>query len=330
MNSDFEINDILKPIEDFQVNYNEFKIGKSIGRGSYAEVFIAVHIPTNQQAAIKILHAKQLNGKDKVYFCREVKILSSLNNPFVLSFLGYSSLVPPFVVTEYIPKGSLYDAIYHQPGAPSLNSTHKSLIAIGIAYGMISVHKQGVIHRDLKSANILLDDSLLPKIIDFGLSKYNVGSDQLLGSVGTPNWMAPEMFEDDNYTEKIDVYSYGMILYEMLTEKLPFKGLEPVRIMMDVFGGQRPIIPQNCPKPLHQLIESCWEQDPTKRPSFEAIYELFISKQVYFPNTNLNMIDAMTNYIEKIGIHNDESNNLHKRSLKGQSFNTSKIKIDFI
>jgi serine/threonine protein kinase len=135
------------------------------------------------------------------------------------------------------------------------------------------LHKQGILHLDLKPANILVNDNWIAKVADFGLSQFK---DKAIALGGTPNYMAPEMLTGGKIDAKADVYAFGMILWELLMEKYPWEdegySLED---FVRVVGreGKRPEISRDCPKRLKELIQHCWAQDPTLRPSFEQIAE---------------------------------------------------------
>ena len=302
-----------------QLSFSDFKKESSIGRGGYGEVFLAKHITSGEKIALKVLHSKELTGKDGIYFYTELASLSKIHNTFVVNLIGYSNIFPFFIATEYLQCGTLYDALVHKPRAPKLDNSQKTLIAMAVAYGMLSVHQAGIIHRDLKSSNILLDENYLPKISDFGLSISNHQNNEnnefiqkivLIQQedtkietkiIGTPGYMPPEMYDGVEFcSSKVDVYEYGMLLWEMVTEKTPFRNMDPLAIMTAVaIQNKRPNIPSNISASMKKLIESCWERDPENRPSFEQIFELFEKKRVFFPQTNLHKIDAMIEYISK-------------------------------
>lgn len=298
-----------------KVSFSDFQKEKIIGKGGYGEVFLAKHITTEKKSALKVLNAEELAGKDNIYFYSELLSLSQINNMFVIKLLGYSDSFPFCIETEYADCGTLFDALSHKPRSPRLDSSQKTLIAMGIAYGMISVHQANIIHRDLKSSNILLDENHLPKISDFGLSliksdqkeindliqKVDTESKFEAKIIGTPGWMAPEMYDGiEDYTNKVDVYEYGVLLWEMATESIPFRNMDPLAIMTAVvIQNKRPNIPSNISASFKKLIQSCWDKDPENRPSFNQIFDLFANKQVYFPQTNLHKVDAMIEYISK-------------------------------
>jgi serine/threonine protein kinase len=106
------------------------------------------------------------------------------------------------------------------------------------------------------------------KIADFGISKETQELATMTGFIGTTSYMSPEMVLGEKYTEKVDVYSYGILLWEMYTHELPFASMPPLHVATQVVQGLRPKIPPNCPAKLSTLMEMCWDRDQLKRPSF--------------------------------------------------------------
>jgi len=134
---------------------------------------------------------------------------------------------------------------------------------------MAYLHAQNILHRDIKSSNIMLTEGYNVKIGDFGLSKQSWKNKQFPGRVGTTHWMAPEILRCEDYTEAADVYSYGTILWECLTGYIPYKNLSTTQIIGSVgYGGIR--LPCNR-SPLGRLARSCMSHDEYSRPSFPRI-----------------------------------------------------------
>ncbi|GKY98514.1 hypothetical protein MPSEU_000808500 [Mayamaea pseudoterrestris] len=150
-------------------------------------------------------------------------------------------------------------------------------VACGAARGMAYLHsgKPPVLHRDLKSANILLDESYTAKVCDFGLSRLKA-NDSMTGSCGTVQWMAPEVLSNMSYDEKADIYSYGIILWELLSRLCPYDGMTPIQCALAVLNrDQRPEIPKWCPPSLQTVIRSCIKRVPEERPTFSEIIAAF-------------------------------------------------------
>ena len=307
MTSPISIKEFARTLPEYLVDFNDFIVIKTIGKGGFGEVYLAEHKPSGIQCALKklTLSEEEFEGQHEKYFIREVDILSKTQNPFLLRLLGFSDHYPFCIATEYISKGSLFDAIHHKPGAPVLDGTQLTLIALIIAMGLESLHQRQIVHRDVKSLNILLDDNLLPHVCDFGISrelnqKDEEGPPLLTGDLGTANWMAPELFNTtkEGYGFKVDVYAYGIMLWEMLTGEVPFAKMQPFAIMQNVMKGQRPKIPDNTPKPLSDLISSCWAQNPDDRPSFDQIVGFLQKHKAEFANTDDQRVDQVLGWLQ--------------------------------
>jgi serine/threonine protein kinase len=144
-------------------------------------------------------------------------------------------------------------------------------IAYEIAVGMDYIHSWKIIHRDLKSGNILINEHYHCYIIDFGISRSSRNHRMTL-NLGTTSWMAPELFEGDGrYTPAVDVYSFGMLLWEIASRTRPHQNMVSTNIADCVIKGWRPDIPSNCPPSFAKLIHSAWAQNPQSRPTFAQI-----------------------------------------------------------
>jgi len=146
-----------------------------------------------------------------------------------LQFIAACKKPPVYcIITEYMSQGNL--RMYLNKKEPySLSLEIIIRLALDISRGMEYLHSQGVIHRDLKSSNLLLDDDLRAKVADFGTSCLETRCRKSKGNSGTYRWMAPEMVKEKPYTRKVDVYSFGIVLWELTTSLLPFQGMTPVQ-----------------------------------------------------------------------------------------------------
>ena len=286
------IEDASPRLRQFLVSLEEFEQNNCIGEGAFGKVFLGVHKPTGTECAIKLLLAQKLKEKDRADFLRENSIMATCNDLFLLPFMGWTATPPYAIITQFCPNKSLFDALRGKPGTPELTPTLKTIIMIGVAHGMMELHRKKVIHRDLKSLNILLDERCFPKVCDFGLSLIDNEVAVKQRDVGTPHWMAPELFETNDYTNKVDVYAYAITMWELLTGSTPYKGKNPEQIQLAVCkNGERPSFPRGAPKDICSFIRSCWNQDPRKRPTFKQIYSLLAKKTLIFPGTDMNELD---------------------------------------
>ena len=281
----------LPSLLNYVVNFEDIEFGPLIGEGQAGKVYKGKIKTTNQIVAIKILHRRTLSSFDLEMYRREIFSMSVLRHQNLVKFFGYTTEPPFCVLTEYMEFGSLYDFLLEHPN--SLTATEKTLIALDIVRGLEFLHGRGVIHRDLKSLNILLDSRKRAKICDFGLIRMKT-KDPMTGLVGTSHWMAPEvLMSSPYYDEKIDIYSFGILMWELLTGERPYEkdGLDSAKItIMILEKDKRPPIPPNTPPNLKSLIERCWHVDPKMRPSCHEIISYLSNPSFQFPGCELVLL----------------------------------------
>ncbi|XP_061977710.1 serine/threonine/tyrosine-protein kinase HT1-like isoform X1 [Populus nigra] len=191
---------------------------------------------------------------------------------FLIRFIAACKKPPVYcIITEYMSQGTL--RMYLNKKEPYSLSTETILrLALDISRGMEYLHSQGVIHRDLKSNNLLLNDEMRVKVADFGTSCLETQCQETKGNKGTYRWMAPEMIKEKHCSRKVDVYSFGIVLWELTTALLPFQGMTPVQAAFAVAEkNERPPLPASCQPALAHLIKRCWAANPSKRPDFSYI-----------------------------------------------------------
>ncbi|ONK80099.1 uncharacterized protein A4U43_C01F13880 [Asparagus officinalis] len=262
------LNKPLLPFEEWNIDFSELTVGTRVGIGFFGEVFRGIWHGTD--VAIKVFLEQDLTVENMEDFCNEVSILSRLRHPNVILFLG-ACMKPPHLsmVTEYMEMGSLYYLI-HTTGQKKKLSWHKRLKMLrDICRGLMCMHRMKIAHRDLKSANCLVDKHWVVKICDFGLSRIMVETPMTdNSSAGTPEWMAPELMRNEPFTEKCDIFSLGVIMWELCTMNRPWEGIPPVQVVHAVANeGTRLEIPEG---PLGKLISDCWAE-PDGRPSCKEI-----------------------------------------------------------
>lgn len=295
-----EIEEIKDELKSFIIKPSDFRLLNPIGKGGYATVYLAQNKKTGDEVAYKQL-STGLRIKQLINFSREVSTMARVHHPFLLKLYGFSPNKPLTIVTEYIPNGSLFEFMQSESKRKRLTNTRRTLIAMGIAHAMAQLHKLGIIHRDIKSLNIFLDGDLLPRLGDFGIARYVTDDEPMTMRLGTPHWMAPESLKDANsYGPEVDVYSFAMLLYELLTNSIPWQGMDPMTVITNVvINKERPEIPEDTAEPLRDLIERCWAQNPKKRPTFAEIYKLFATGKVEFEDTEVDAIVWLTGELEK-------------------------------
>eukprot|EP01112_Ceratiomyxa_fruticulosa_P014571 TRINITY_DN4189_c0_g3_i1.p1 TRINITY_DN4189_c0_g3~~TRINITY_DN4189_c0_g3_i1.p1 ORF type:complete len:481 (-),score=105.34 TRINITY_DN4189_c0_g3_i1:104-1546(-) len=259
---------------DWNVEYGEVVFEKKIGEGGYGKVYKGVWAGT--KVAIKKLRASTKQEDEYSEFFDEVRIMSKLRHPNILQFLGACVQSPHmFILTEFMDRGSLFDIIHDEK--IDLTWPRRISLSKDIARGLLYLHtrKPAIVHRDVKSLNILVDNNWRGVVADFGFTKIKTKS-MLSTRVGTPVWAAPEILRNERYTERIDVYSFGIIMWELLTRQTPYHDVNQGAIIgLVAFNkpGIRPTLPPPTPESdaYMRLMIECWDGEPGKRPSIDEV-----------------------------------------------------------
>ncbi|CAL5385754.1 unnamed protein product [Camellia sinensis] len=259
-----------------EISWDDLHIKERIGAGSFGTVHRAEW--HGSDVAVKVLTVQDFCDDQLKEFLREVAIMKRVRHPNVVLFMGAVTQRPHLsIVTEYLPRGSLYRLIHRADAGEVLDQRRRLRMALDVAKGINYLHclSPPVVHWDLKSPNLLVDKNWTVKVCDFGLSRFKANTFISSKSVaGTPEWMAPEFLRGEPTNEKSDVYSFGVILWELVTMQQPWSGLGPAQVVGAVaFQNRRLAIPKNTSPILASLMESCWADDPAERPSFGSIVE---------------------------------------------------------
>jgi len=246
------------------------------GTGGYGNVWKANY-------NLEIVAVKRLSTTDPepiMMFAREMCMMCKLEHKNIVKYIG-SSMKPPFMflVMEFVPQ-NLHDII--KTSKPIEKQIFNKFIQ-GIVEGMIYLHNLKIIHRDLKPGNILVTETNDTKIADFGISKISDGT-ATMTRIGTPTYMAPEILLALKYGENVDIYSFGMILWQLFTRQKPLsslgangENLEPIQFAIKIaYEKIRPEIPTECPLNIKNLITKCWDHCPSVRPSFVEIRQMLL------------------------------------------------------
>ncbi|KAF7834557.1 putative serine/threonine-protein kinase SIS8 isoform X1 [Senna tora] len=259
-------------VAECEIPWEEITMGERIGLGSYGEVHRGEWHGT--EVAVKKFLDQDIYGESLEEFKSEVRIMKRLRHPNVVLFMGAVTRPPNLsIVTEFLPRGSLYRLI-HRPNN-QLDERRRLRMALDAARGMNYLHNctPVIVHRDLKSPNLLVDKNWVVKVCDFGLSRIKHST--FLSSrstAGTAEWMAPEVLRNEPSNEKCDVYSFGVILWELSTMRQPWGGMNPMQVVGAVgFQHRRLEIPDDMDPAIADIIRKCWQTDAKLRPNFAEI-----------------------------------------------------------
>ncbi|XKL60178.1 hypothetical protein PGB90_001194 [Kerria lacca] len=200
----------------------------------------------------------------------DIKHLRKLNHLNIVQFKGVCIQAPCYcIVMEYCPYGPLYNLLKDGEEIPPGRFVSW---AIQIASGMNYLHNNKIIHRDLKSPNVLIGQHEIVKISDFGTCREWNEISTKMSFAGTVAWMAPEIIRNEPCSEKVDIWSYGVVLWELLTCEAPYKDVDSSAIIWGVGSNSLHLpIPSSCPYGFNLLITQCWSEKPRNRPSFKHI-----------------------------------------------------------
>jgi len=265
----------------WSIPFKDIKMEKEVGRGGFGVVYKGRW--QGIQVAVKHLVLDGHDDEDSQIqqFFAEAELMMKLKgHPNITQILGIC-FEPKCLVTEFVDNGSLRTWLSsNQP----MDDTMKIRIARDIAAGMLYLHREGVIHRDLAARNILLDSKMRAKVSDFGMSRIVLDHSDVNktgANVGPVRWMAPEAMRQRLYNKKTDIWSFGVVLYEIMTRKIPYYNEDVIFIATRVTLGELSLIPEVekdqhlYPNRLVKIIKMCLNHSAQDRPVFDDVIEIF-------------------------------------------------------
>ncbi|CAH2303265.1 tyrosine- kinase Srms [Pelobates cultripes] len=263
----------LRSNDSWERPRSEFKLLNKLGEGFFGEVWQGVWKNNNKKVAIKTFKRAHIVQADME---KEINALKNLCHPNLIQLLAICSIGEPvYIVTELMTKGNL-NSYLKSPEGTRLSYDSFLYIFYQVAEGMAYLESEKVVHRDLATRNVLVGDNLLCKIADFGLArilKDDMYSPEKNRAVPI-KWTAPEALSHCKYTTKSDVWSFGILVYEVFTfGQMPYKDMTNPEVYNQVEQGYRLPKTSNCSTEMYKLMLECWDKDPNKRPSFQDIVE---------------------------------------------------------
>ncbi|OWM69810.1 serine/threonine-protein kinase STY13-like [Punica granatum] len=290
-----------RPKEEWEIDLSKLEIASVLAHGTYGIVYKGTY--DNQAVAVKLLDW----GEDgiatsaetaalRASFRQEVAVWHKLDHPNVTKFIGASmgtsSLKIPSknstsdanhsvpstaccVVVEYLPGGSLKNFLIRNRRK---KLSYKTVIelALDLSRGLSYLHSKKIVHRDVKTENMLLDSQRRMKIADFGVARVEAQNPRdMTGETGTLGYMAPEVLVGKPYSRSCDVYSFGICLWEIYCCDMPYPDLSFADVSSAVVRQNlRPEIPRCCPSSLANVMRKCWDGNPEKRPEMEEVVRM--------------------------------------------------------
>nr|WNL49984.1 serine threonine protein kinase [Marseillevirus sp.] len=254
----------------FVMNFREISLGKQLGMGSFGVVHAATW--KGIRVAVKRVINQNMSEDSKLRFREEVALLASFDHKNIATFVGCCFEKPNISLVTVLETPGDLGALLSLDERMDWETKRK--ILRGVCEGLCYLHSRGVVHRDIKSSNVLVNELWVAKISDFGFARLKQ-ENTTMTSVGSTAYMAPEVLSGQRYNEKADVYSFGVLIWEVLTRKKPYEGQSPVRVAELAREGKRLTIPNDCPRDIKKLLKRCWDEDPNKRPSMMEISRYF-------------------------------------------------------
>ncbi|KAE8972510.1 hypothetical protein PR003_g29161 [Phytophthora rubi] len=288
-----------------RIPVDRVELGELISRGGFGEVYRGWY--REQNVAVKTLLPSTRKDMNHIEaFLSEIKLMATMEHPQIVQFIGvaWESLSELYAVSEFMEGGDLRTLLikYYESDHPRGFDPAKTKMALQVAHALTYLHSLDpvVLHRDLKSRNILLTDSLDAKITDFGASRERSDHTMTAG-VGTSFWMAPEVVMGEQYGEKADVFSFGVVLSELDTHELPYshakensdtgRPLPDAAVLQLVLMGRLQVQFSNVgPLEMTQLAQQCLQMEPEDRPTAaEVLYRLHTISKAYRAATRFDL-----------------------------------------
>jgi hypothetical protein len=268
----------------WKIEWKDLEMKSRIGVGNFAQVYRGRL--KREECAVKRFTHQSMSTKDFAAFATEASYLHRLRHPHICQLFGVC--VEPgnlSIVTEFVPNGNLHTVLTRKSPGTTIDWRARVQMGIDLASAVAFLHSQtpAVLHLDIKSPNLLVDEDMRLKLADFGLARAKTPGDEVADKStfqpGTVHWMAPELMTKGIKSEKTDVYAIGVVLWELWVMKTPYAGLKVNDIAIKVRGGARPVVPDIVePTQIENelfktLMEQCWHEDMTQRPSAARVQE---------------------------------------------------------
>ncbi|GAB4815162.1 hypothetical protein N2152v2_002208 [Parachlorella kessleri] len=258
---------------------DKYRLGEELGRGAYGVVYRGMDMRTGTHVAIKQLSLDRIPQDSLQGIMNEVELLKNLNHKNIVKYLGSCrTKTHLYIILEYMENGALSTIIRANKFGPfpeSLVAVYIQQVLQGLAY----LHEQGVVHRDIKGANILTTKEGLVKLADFGVAaklgelEAERSAGREAAPVGTPYWMAPEVVELKSVTTAADIWSVGCLAIELLTGNPPYYDLQPMSALYNIVQDPHPPLPPDISMGMEDFLRKCFQKDPSGRPSARQLLQ---------------------------------------------------------
>ncbi|KAM9777239.1 tyrosine-protein kinase Lck [Neosynchiropus ocellatus] len=255
--------------DEWEIPRESLKLVRRLGAGQFGEVWMGI-FNNERKVAVKNLKMGTMSVEA---FLDEANMMKNLQHPRLVRLFAVVTQEPIYIITEYMENGSLVDYLKTTAGS-SLSMNTLIDMTSQVADGMAFIEAKNYIHRDLRAANILVSHELICKIADFGLARLIVDNEYTAreGAKFPIKWTAPEAINYGTFSIKSDVWSFGILLTEVVTYgRIPYPGMSNPEVMQNLEIGYRMPKPENCSEGLYSIMLLCWRENPDDRPTFEYL-----------------------------------------------------------
>ena len=242
----------------------DYQLGDCLGKGAFGSVYRALNMGTGETVAVKQIKLADLPKSELRVITLEIDLLKNLDHPNIVKYRGFvKSSLSLNIILEYCENGSLHSI------SKNFGKFPENLVGIymsQVLHGLLYLHEQGVIHRDIKGANILTTKQGLVKLADFGVATRTTTFHES-SVVGTPYWMAPEVIELSGATTASDIWSLGCTVIELLDGKPPYHKLQPMHALFRIVNDDHPPLPEGASPIVRDFLMQCFQKDPNLRVS---------------------------------------------------------------
>lgn len=260
-------------VDQWEIDRKSINLLKKLGAGQFGEVYEGLWNDTTA-VAVKTLKPGSMDPED---FLREAQIMKRLRHAKLIQLYAVCTMEEPiYIITELMKNGSLLDYLHKDKGT-TLCLSDQIEMAAQVAAGMAYLELQNYIHRDLAARNVLVGENNICKVADFGLARVFMKENENVyeakeGSKFPVKWTALEAIHDNKFTIKSDVWSFGILLYEIMTfGQMPYPAMTNYQVVQKLPQGYRMSRPPNCPKVMYDIMMDCWKESENDRPTFETL-----------------------------------------------------------
>ncbi|XP_042359115.1 tyrosine-protein kinase SRK2 [Plectropomus leopardus] len=260
-------------VDQWEIDRSSIRLLRKLGAGQFGEVYEGLWNETTA-VAVKTLKPGTMDAED---FLREAQIMKRLRHAKLIQLYAVCTMEEPiYIITELMKNGSLLEYLTKDKGI-TLGISDQIEMAAQVASGMAFLELQNYIHRDLAARNVLVGENNICKVADFGLARVFMKENENVyeakeGTKFPVKWTAPEAIHDNKFSIKSDVWSFGILLYEIMTfGQMPYPGMTNYQVVQRVPQGYRMTSPPNCPKVMYDIMMDCWKANEQDRPTFETL-----------------------------------------------------------